>query len=192
MATEEKETAVIATTLQGSVESLFAAMSKVPFSQDPEISEKDIIEYNSRMRVFGLEKFNGPCFVASCSFYLSEENLKNHAAHGTVVIYLEEDMSTQLLKTLGYKDFNENDEESVLNVCGEFCTALSEQFKNDLQKIGYKDFKISEPLKYKNSISEGVEFNYDQYKMHEISFFMWKQKVLVCDVTMAPIGAAGN
>jgi len=47
------------------VESTLTKMCNVAFSQEPEFEVRDIIEYRGKMRTFGLEKFNAPCFLAA-------------------------------------------------------------------------------------------------------------------------------
>ncbi|MHA1656551.1 MAG: chemotaxis protein CheX [Candidatus Heimdallarchaeota archaeon] len=186
---KEFDPQVIATTLMGCVQDTFKKMCNLTFSQDPDFVEKELIEYESRMRTFGLEKFNGPCYVAAISFYLSPKEIEEHDALGALVLYIEAEVAEKLLKALGY-DFDEEDEDLVLDNCGEFCNVIAGQFKNQLNSLGYKDLTISAPIKGKNDIRQGVEFSYDQYKLYESSYYFFKKKALVVVATMSSVPQA--
>ena len=77
MAGKQKEfdPQIIATTIMGCVQNTCETMCKMAFSKDPEFNELNIIEYDSRMRTFGLEKFNEPCYASFINFYISIELL---------------------------------------------------------------------------------------------------------------------
>ena len=166
------------------VEDLLKSKPGITLTKESEFVQRDIIEYNSRMRVFGMEKFNGPCFISVINYYSSEVDLKAHKAGGAVVLYIEEGNAAKLLKALGFKKFDEEDNDAVLKMCGEFCTLLAEDYKKELSSLGYKDLVLSAPSNYLNGVPEGVEFSYDQYVKYEMSFYLWKQKTVVLDVTM--------
>lgn len=181
---------VIATTLMGCVEETFTTMCSLTFSNTPEFKEKDIIEYNSKMQISGLEKFNDASYAAAINFYLTEAHQKKHDCCGVLAMFIEEDAAGKLLKALGYSGFNDEDEELVMDNCGEFCNVITGRFKDELAKLGYKNLIISAPVKGKNSIPGGVEFPYSQYKYYEANFYFWKKKSLVIDITMSPIPEA--
>ncbi len=178
---------VIATTLMGCVQTTLEQMYNLKLSQDPEFEEKEIIEYASRMQTFGLEKFNGPCYISAINFYLSPRHLEEHDPVGAIVIYIREDLAVRFLKALGFEDADEEDEEIVLDCCGELANIITGQFKNELTSLGYKDLTISAPIKAKNDIPGGVEFNYNEYKLYELTFYLWKEKTMVINITMAPV-----
>ena len=154
------------------------------FTKDPEISERNVVEYASRMRVSGLEKFNGPCFVAAVNYYLTPADEKAQKAHGALMIFLEEENAARFLKGMGYTGFHDDDEEMISQKSGELCTAVAENFKSDLSKLGQKDLILSKPVIQKNDIPEGVAFPYEQYKYSELSFHLWKKKIFVVDVVV--------
>ena len=97
----------VATTLMTSVQTTLEKMYHLSLTQDPEFIEKEIIEYNSRMRTFGLEKFNAPCYVSAINFYLSQKHLEKHDALGAMVLYINEDSALKLLKASGFKNVDE-------------------------------------------------------------------------------------
>ncbi len=169
------------------VEETCETMASAIFSQDPEFEEKDIIEYESRMRVFGLQKFNGPCFISVINFYADKSKFDSKDTCGTMVFYVEEVYARELLKALGQTGFDDEDEEFVMDNCGEIHNVISGKTKNDIKNEGYGELIISAPLKYRNDVPEGVEFNYNEEKLTEMSFFIKKKKVLVVDFVLLPI-----
>ena len=175
-----------ATTLIKSVEKAINSKCSFDFTKDPDIIEKNIIEYDSRMRVNAMEKFNGPCYVAAFNFYLSPESLKSGDVKGTLILYLECDCAGGFLKKLGHK-FDDDDQAIVCDYFAEFGNLAANQFKNDISSKGFADLTISAPLKGINDIFEGVPFPYDEYKYYELSFHFLKQKGIVASLTMSPI-----
>ncbi|MCA9407140.1 MAG: hypothetical protein KC733_00480 [Candidatus Omnitrophica bacterium] len=185
---EEKfDPQVLATTMMGGVKSIFEKMSTLTFSQDPEFKEREIIEYDSRWRVFGLEKFNSACYVAVINFYRSTADQELHKACGAFVLYIEEGNAAKLLKALGYPDVDDEDLSIMFDIVGELCNVLAGQFKNDLLGLGFPDLVMSAPQKYRNDVPDGVEFEYEQTTYYELSFFLWKEKVFVIDATLGSL-----
>jgi len=177
----------IGPTVMRCMQEAFGEMSSVTFSKDPDFSEKEVIEYESRMRVFGMEKFNGLCYIAVINFYLSAQDLKNHDTEGALVLFVEYECAGKLLKALGYENVDDEDEEIILDNCGEFCKVIAGKFKNEMGALGFKNLTMSDPLIYKNDIPEGIEFKYSEYSFFECNFYLWKQKAMVLDVTLAPV-----
>ena len=138
MATQDKDVHFknIADAMLNCAQNNFQKGSNVSFSQDPEVKEKDLIEYESRMRVFGLQKFDGLCYLSSVSFYRTEQDLKEHKPVGTMVVFLEEEASGRFLKAMGYRDFDEEEEESVSEKLGQFSKVLAGDFQKHLSWLG--------------------------------------------------------
>ena len=181
MPTKQKSDAKLATSCIKVVEDTLKKMSALTFSQDPEPFERTLIEYESRMRVFGMEIFNGTCFISVVNYYSSEQNKQNHDAVGAFVFYLEESAAGRILKALGYREFDEDDEAAVLEKTGQFTQVLAEAYKNE---IGQSNLILSAPKGYRNTVPEGVEFSYDQFTKYQIDFFISKQKAIAVDITL--------
>lgn len=155
-------------------------------TKDPELIERPIIEYDSRMRVVGMEKFNAPCYVSAINFYLSKEDSDKHNACGALIMFVDEKNAGRLLKALGYRGFDEDDETQVFTKCGEFLKTLAESYNSALSPAGYRNLLLSSAVNYRNTVPEGVEFHYDLYKKYEISFYYWKEKTMVLEVALIP------
>ena len=186
MSAQEKQTAPnkLAVTLTNVVKSFLEKNGTAALTKEPEIVERDIIEYESRMRVFGMEKFNAPCYISVVNFYPSQKDLEAHNACGALVLYLQLENADKLLKALGHRKFDDGDDEVMLGKCGELSTAIAESFKNEIGSQGSRSLVPSAPLNYKNVVPEGVEFDYNEHKLQEVSFYLWKEKVLAFDVTL--------
>ena len=174
----------IATALKSVVDRRVGGKDSVTYTKDAMITDKDIIEYNSRLRIFGLEKFDGPCFISVINFYLSQADLKEHSAHGALIFYLDPENAERLLKAFGYPVKLDSDDEIIMSNCGELCKSFAKQLNEELKSLGYSDLVLSDPANYQNNVLDGVEFNYDEYKMYELSFYLWKKKTFVLEITL--------
>ncbi len=181
---KEFDKQVLYTTIMGVVESTFDKMCHVKFGAEPIVVEKDILEYNSRMRVFPMEKFNGPAYVASINYYLSQKDLENENAIGTFVLFVKEDVAEKLLRAFGYGSRDAENESLLFDNCGEFCNVLAGNVKNELVGLNYADLTMSAPSKYKNAVPEGVQFDYSLFKKQEVTFTFWGQKCIVVEACM--------
>ncbi|MBF0384574.1 MAG: hypothetical protein HQL27_01755 [Candidatus Omnitrophica bacterium] len=155
------------------------------FSQDPIVAEREIIEYGSRIRTLGLDKFNDPCYVSSINLFSSQENLKQQKTSGAIIIYIEEVIGQDFLKAIN-KKADDDDEELVMKNCGEILKEIAAKFINSAQNFGYSNMVSSETINEKNDISGGVDFEYNETKLQEISFFIKKVKAVVISITLAP------
>ena len=197
MAQQEFDPQVISTTLMGVVQSTFKTMCKLEFTKQPEIIERDVIEYDSKMRTVGFDKFQAPCYIASISYYLSPTHMEQHDACGTMNLYIEEEFAERILAYLNEGSLDEEEEiddemeeETLLDNCGELCNIIAGNFKNEVKGMGFIDLTMSAPVKAKNTVVEGVDFPYSQYRYFEARFELWQKECLIIDVVMAPIDQA--
>ncbi len=186
MSNKEFELEGIAKMLMGCVEDTFGKTYNIFFSKDPECVERNIIEYKSRMRTFGLEKFNAPCYVSAINFYVSPKALERQDSVGVLILYLKEEHAVKVLRAMGFTT-QEDDEALLLDCIGELTSIIAEQFKNKLLELKYQDLTIAPPQTAKNDIAEGVWFKYSENVYHELSFYLWNEKSLAISLSLAPI-----
>lgn len=167
----------------------FSRAAKLVQSESPTIKSQNIIEYQGRMGVTAMEKFNAPTYISGISFYLNEQDKAKHRAKGAFVLYLEVSNAEKLLRGFGYPAADDEEDEELLNSCGKLCTALAEGLKQGLVVHGAPPLVLSSAVSDKNSLQDGIEFSSDQTEKQEISFYFWKKKVLVVDITMASFSA---
>jgi len=162
------------------------SQGNITYSKEPEMGERDIIEYGSRMRTAGMEKFNAPCFLSYVNFFVSEAHMKENDAMGALIVYFDVQSANKTLKALGYPIKLDVEDEVVMQRSGEFVRSIAEQLKTELSSRGYSSLMIGDPHNYQNFVPEGIPFSYNEYKSYEINFFAWKEKILSVDLTMAP------
>jgi hypothetical protein len=175
----------LAEAVQHSVEDYIKKKSGLTFSKDSDWHEKNIIEYDSRMRIFGMEKFNGGSYIAAVNFYRSEEEKKTNKCCGTLIIFIDDENATKILRSFGYKIKSDDDEDQILDSLADLCVKFSEGFKEELAKLGLGNLVLSQSSKYRNDAAQGVEFPYQIYKYVENNFYMFKQKAFVVNTVMA-------
>ena len=169
------------------VESSFRQLCHVPFSADPVVVEKDIIEYDGRMRLSPMEKFNAPAYVAALNYHRSEKELQEQDPAGTFVLYVKEDVVEKLFKAFGQPAGASDDEAKCLDVVSRFCGILGGDLKNKLAAMGFAEFVVSVPSAYKNAVPAGVPFDFNLFREWEISFSFWKEKCIVIEVCIGGI-----
>lgn len=174
------------------VEDAFTQLCHAAFSAEPVVVEKDIIEYDGRMRLSPMEKFNAPAYVAAVNYHLSEQHLQAHDVAGTFILYVKEDMVEKLFKAFGQPASASEDEAKCLDAVGRLCDILAGDLKNKIAGLGLAELAVSAPVKYKNAVPGGVPFDYNLFKEQELSFSFWKEKCIVIEVCLGDIPARGR
>ena len=70
----------------------------IVFTKDPQAEEKNIIEYEGKMRVDGMTKFNGPCYISALNVYQSEKDLRQQKTCGVIAMFIKEEFAATLFK----------------------------------------------------------------------------------------------
>ncbi len=175
---------VLNTTIMGVVEETFKQMCHVDFSAEPVVTEKDIIEYDARMRLFPMEKFNAPAYVGVVNYYFTQKDLEDQAAIGTFAFFVKEEVVEKLFRAFNRPVSEAEDEAVCADVVGEMTNILAGNVKNELRSLDYQDLIISAPFKYKNVVPEGVQFDYNLFKKQEIVFSYWREKCIAIEACM--------
>ena len=173
--------------ITGFVEELMTKKGNLVSSQPFEVIAKPIDEYEDRMLIKASDKFDVPVYIAASSIYLNKAEMQGHRARGALVIYMDIEVADKLLKAAGLQVPYDEDDESMMALCGSFCQLIANALKDRLLEAGFTALEFSSPEIFKNTISEGVEFSKDQHEKQEISFYFLKHKALVIDWTLAPI-----
>ena len=179
---------VLTTAFMAAMNRNLAKMSGMIASEEPKIQAGDIDEYDGRMRISsGIEKLNSTCYISVVNFYTSQGDIERHKPKGAMVFYLEAENAGKFYKSQGIGFADDEDDVSMMEACGKWCAAIAGEFKNELAHQGYAEMVLSVPKNYKNNVIQGVEFSTDQKIKQEISFFYFKHKAIVVELTMAPI-----
>lgn len=177
------------TKLLESVEEVLIHPSGLSYSQEPEFSKKEIIEYEGRWRTFGPEKFNDSCYLSSVSFFQTKKDFDKGHPVGTVIFYVKLEHALELFKILNLvvDDSDDGAEDDLVDCCGEVINIISGKVKSSLVAEGYQDLILSSPITRQNNISEGVLFNTKERNYFELTFFLWGEKSFVFSFCMGPI-----
>ena len=178
---------ILSKTFIKAAEDTFSRLSKIAPSEPPTVKTQKVVEYEGRMSVAAMEKFNGPTYISSVSFYLNEQDRDKHRAKGALVLYLEATNAEKILRAFGHPITEDEEEEETLNSCGKLCTSLAEALNQSLAAQGNPQLILSSPISDKNSLHGGVEFSADQTQKQEISFSFWRKKALAVDVTLTSL-----
>lgn len=184
---KEFNTQVLRENLILSVKESLQSLADLELSSEPEVNDRDIIEYQGKMRVFGLDKFNGPCYISVINFYRTAEEMKKEKAIGAYIFFVDVDVAERLFKSMGLEGMDPEDDAIMFDGCGEVCNILAGALKNDLNMKGYKELVISAPSSHKNDVAGGVAFSFDQYTKQEFVFELWNKKAFVVEVTLADV-----
>ncbi|MBZ0166179.1 MAG: hypothetical protein K8I00_05175 [Candidatus Omnitrophica bacterium] len=182
---ENIKNSAVADNLRQLMEDTFLNKCNAALTEDSRLDEREIIEYDGRMRVGSLEKFNGPCFTVGFNFYSSEENQRRNIPTGTIIYFIEEECVERLLKSLDYRGFDEDDQSFVLQHLGEFCQSVSEDYAERLAGLGYGRLLVSPATLSKNNLPDGMSIPLQSTHYFELSFHLWKKKAVVIDLVLA-------
>lgn len=173
--------------IAGFVEDLITTRGGIPSTKPHEIATKPIVEYDDRMRINATDKFDVAVYIATISFYLTQDEAQAHKARGAIVLYMDTEVADKMFKVAGLQVPYDEDDESMMGLCGSICQLIADSFKDRLAQTGLPTLVLAAPLVYKNSIPEGVEFSKDQNEKQEICFYYLKHKALVVEWTMTEI-----
>jgi hypothetical protein len=173
--------------LTGFIEELLVTKGNLVAAKPFEIAVKPVEEYDERMRIKATDKFDVAVYIAAINFYLSQSDKQAHRARGALVLYMDTEVADKIFKAAGLQVPYDEDDESMMGLCGSLCQSIATALKDRLAATGFHSLEVSSPAVYKNTISEGVEFSKDQDEKQELSFYFLKHKALVIDWTLAPI-----
>ena len=156
-------------------------------SGEPKAEESAIIEYDGRMRISGMEKFNSTSFISVVNFYLNQGDMQRQKSKGVMVLYFEGENMSKFLKAFGIRFPDDEDDKSMMDACGQVAAAVADEFKAELTRKGFVELVASKPHNYKNNVIEGVEYSTDQKTKQTVSFFYFRTKVIAADLTMAAL-----
>ena len=169
-------------------EEIFTETERYRFDGELTLTKKEIVDYKKRLHTNGLEKFNGPSYVAGVSFFRTSADKEKENAAGALVFYIEGEQAFDILRILGHKAEDDESQEKIAQQCAQFCKRLAEKFKTQLTSAGFSDLVMSEPIFGRNQLPGGLAFSLDQYTMMELAGNIQKSKRVVLNLTLTTIG----
>jgi hypothetical protein len=173
--------------ITGFIDALITTQGNLVPSKPFEIAAKKIDAFEGRMRINATEKFDVSVYIAATNFYLNKGDLQGHRPRGAMVVYMDTEVADKIFKAAGLQVPYDEDDESMMALCGNLCQSIANAIKERLAAAGFLSLEVSTPAVYKNTIPEGIEFSKDQDEKQEISYYFLKHKALVIDWTIAPI-----
>lgn len=153
-------------------------------SAEPDIHEKEIVQFARRMRVDGLEKFGVRTVVASVNFYLDKNHMDHEQAIGVLVLYIPQEYIARLMWLMDYGRIKEDDDGESKESCGAVANLIAGCFVNELSANGYVFLQMSHFATYINTAVDGIDFYPQENVKHEIEFFIRDEKRLVAELSM--------
>ncbi|OGX05859.1 MAG: hypothetical protein A2Z88_01160 [Omnitrophica WOR_2 bacterium GWA2_47_8] len=183
---QNKELETFAQILSQSVIALFQERGQASFSQPPKLEQKNIYEYEGRMRVDGMEKFNNEAtYISAVNYYLNAADMAKHKAIGVVVVYVPQDYLAKMMKTLQYPLFDDDNDDALRDSCGTLCNIIAGRFKSDMKAAGYQELEMSPFINFRNSSFSGVEFCGSEFQKYDLNFFLENnQKKMVIELSI--------
>ncbi|MDP2654272.1 MAG: chemotaxis protein CheX [Candidatus Omnitrophota bacterium] len=174
---------------QTSIVGLFGERApELKFSKPPVKAKMPIIEYNGKLRADGMEKFdNEPTYVSAINYYANTKDMEKKKALGTVVLYVQQNYISKLVRILQYPPVDDESDEAMQDSCGTLCNIIAGRFKSEISNAGYIELEMSHFVTYRNSAVSGVDFCYNEYDKYEIVFEIEGQKRLVVELSIGVV-----
>lgn len=173
--------------LASSVAKMLRVKGDIYLSSDAVIKERKIIQFARRMRVDGLEKFDGRTVFSSVTFHIDRDRMEQDKAIGALVVYIPVDYIARLMWLLEYGRIDEDDELVVMDACGTITNLIAGYFVKELSAHGYIFLEMSHFESYINTAVNGINFSPEQDVKHEIEFLIKGDKKIVAELTMKPL-----
>ena len=177
----------LSTILVSAVKMMLNQKGDIYLSKEPEVRKKEIVQFAHRMRVDGLEKFNGRTLIAALNFYIDKEHLGHNNALGALIVYIPEDYIARLMWLLDYGRIDEDDEQEVLDACGTVTNLIAGYFIKELRGHGYVHLEMGHFITFINSPLNGIDFHSQEDVKHEMEFFIREEKRMVLELTMGHV-----
>ena len=179
---EGESSFTLALALCSAIKKIFFEKSETTFSSEPRLEKKFITEFERKMRVDAMEKFNTITVFSTVEFASNEENLQRQEFMLTLVVYLEQNFLPDFLRLLQYPYIDFEDEVEVKDGCGTLANLIAGQYKREMAKLGYRDLMMSPFESHINTAPNGVGIPRGLTEKFELSFDVDGTKRLVVEL----------
>ena len=129
--------------LTGFIEELITVKGNLTATKPFEIATKPIDEYEDRMLIKSVDKFDVSTYVAASGFYLNQGDMQAHRARGSVIVYINTEMADKIFKAAGLQVPYDEDDESMMALTGKLCQLIADALKDRLADNGYVSLLVS-------------------------------------------------
>jgi len=172
----------LALALSAAVKKVFYEKSETTFSGEPEIEKKPIVEFNGRMRVDAMEKFNTTTVFSVIQLASSEDGLRKQEYLITLVFYLDKDSLPDFLRLLQYPYIDADEDLEVKDGCGTLGNVIAGQYKKEMASLGYRDASMSHFESYINTAVNGIAIPRGTTEKYQVTFEVDGTKRLVVEL----------
>ena len=167
------------------VTNLFQERGEIKFTKPPATQRRTIIEYDRKIPVDRIEKFNNErTYGSTVNYYGNAAEMARNKTLGALIVYVPEAYLPKLMRTLQYPAIDDEDEKAMLDSVGTLCNIVAGRFKSEVSSAGYIELEMSHFNNFRNSPLYGIDFCFPEYEKYEISFDLEGVKRMVLEVTM--------
>jgi hypothetical protein len=189
-ASQHSDLEVFALCLVIAIKKVLEQQANLIVSREPVLHKRAVIQFQKRMRVDALEKFNERTVFSTVHFYRDKAAMEKGVALGNIIVYIPVNNIVKLFEKLNYPPVDEDDDAAVLDASGTLVNLFAGAFVKDMAARGYGFLVMSHFESYINVALNGIDFSSDQEYKYEIDFEIRGQRVFVVELTMGAIGPA--
>lgn len=183
----ESDLFTLSLALSVSVKRMFWQKAQLKLSREPIFHKKLITQFGRRMRIDGLEKFNGSTIFSVVHFFADRKDMEKNKPAGLLTTFIEENFIADFMELINYPPIDEDEDDEVLDACGAVCNLIAGYFKKEIARIGYKDLEMSPFSSYINTSVNGEVYPLSEAEKYEISYEIGGVKRLVTEMVMGPL-----
>ena len=182
-----EELKIQADALVGVVKDIFDKKAGIKFNPAPAVERRDLIEWQGKMRIAGMEIFNASTYISYINYYISEADKQKKNAAGAIVLYVLETQLFPFITKLGYPKVDDENPEELKEGCGRICVDMANDFQKKLAVMGYPSLAMGPVDNNRNTVPVGVAFNIKEYDKFLTSFCLDNKKVMALEMTLGPL-----
>ena len=169
------------------VKDIFEKKAGIKFNPAPAVERRDLIEWQGKMRIAGMEVFNASTYISYVNYYLSEADKQKKNALGALVLYILETQLFPFIAKLNYPKVDDENPEELKEGCGRICVDMANDFQKKLAAMGYPTLVMGNVDNNRNTVPVGVSFNIKEYDKFVTSFCLDNRKVMALELTLGPM-----
>jgi CheY-like chemotaxis protein len=179
---EGESSFTLALGLSAGIKKIFFEKSETTFSSEPKLEKKVITEFEHRMRIDAMEKFNNATVFSVVHFAANQEDLHRQEFLLTLIVYLEQKFLPDFMRLLQYPYIDSDDDIEIRDGCGTLVNLIAGQYKREMAALGYRDLMMSHFESYINTAPNGVGIPRGLTEKYELSFDVEGTKRLVVEL----------
>ncbi len=165
------------------VAEVFDGKAGIKFNPKPTAERRDLIEWQGKMRIAGMEIFNTSTYISYVNYFLSEADKQKKNALGAVVLYILETQLFTFITKMNYPKVDDENPEELKEGCGRICADITNNFQKKLASMGYPSLVMGNVDNARNTVPVGVAFNIKEYDKFLVTFCLDNKKMMAVEMT---------